>query len=59
MGVKKAAVTQAAIARALKACRDAGLPVLRFEVGADGSVKVYTSADAAESYPNPCDRLLR
>jgi hypothetical protein len=44
MPARKAVVPQADIARALKAARDAGFQVARYEVGPDGRIIVYTTA---------------
>lgn len=53
---RKAVVTQAEIGRALKAARDAGIPVARFEVDRNGKVIVYTTEAASEAAANDWDR---
>lgn len=59
MAAPKAAITQAALARVLRAHRDAGIPILRTETTPDGRVIIIT-ADAPEAGGrNPCDRLLK
>jgi hypothetical protein len=56
MSDRRAKVSQADIARVLKGARDAGVPVARFEVGSDGSVKVYAIADTCGETVNDWDR---
>lgn len=53
---RKAAITQKEIGRALKAARDVGLPVARFEVDRNGKVIVYTTEAASEAAANDWDR---
>ena len=53
---KRAKISQAEITRVLKATRDAGLPIAKFEIDPDGSVKVYTIVDTAGEIVNDWDR---
>jgi ABC-type sugar transport system substrate-binding protein len=56
MANRKATVTQAEITRALRAARDAGIPVARFEIGRDGKVIIIAGDPGQRNEPNPWDQ---
>lgn len=54
----RARITQAEIARALKAAQAAGLPVSRFEILHDGGLRVVVASDdEAPDGPNEWDAV--
>lgn len=55
MANRRAAITQADLARVLRAHRDAGIPIARTVVAPTGAVTVYTVNDAGSEAPNPWD----
>lgn len=55
MANRRATITQAELARVLKAHRDAGISVVRTEVLPSGTVRVFTINDGAEDGPNDWD----
>lgn len=55
MANQSATLTQAALTRILKAHRDAGIPVVRTEIGRDGKVVVYSTERDQDSTANPWD----
>lgn len=54
----RAKVTQAEIARALKAAGDAGLVIAKFDVLQDGGLRIYLMGDLDERSVNEWDRGL-
>lgn len=52
---RRATITQAELTRILKAYRDAGLPVVRTEIGRDGRVIVHSTDSASDQVANPWD----
>ena len=56
MANRRAPVTQAEITRCLRAARDAGIPVARFEISRDGKVIVIAGDPEQRSEPNPWDQ---
>ncbi|MEM9763044.1 MAG: hypothetical protein AAF968_11105 [Pseudomonadota bacterium] len=55
MSSRKDKFTQSDLTRALKAARDAGIPVARYEIDQRGKVTVYTTSAAADDAPNAWD----
>ncbi|WP_299821330.1 hypothetical protein [uncultured Jannaschia sp.] len=56
MANRKASPTQAALARVLKAFRDADTPITRTDVLPDGTIRIYTiNSTATESGPSDWD----
>ena len=55
---EKSKVNVTTIKRAVKAVQDTGFPVGRVEVSPDGSVVIFTTAEAAEvNEPNSWDSM--
>lgn len=54
---RPARITQAEIARALKAAQAAGLPVARFEVLHDGGLRVVVASGGANDAINEWDAV--
>jgi L-asparaginase/Glu-tRNA(Gln) amidotransferase subunit D len=57
MANQSAAITQSALTRILKAHRDAGIPVVRTEIGRDGKVVVYSTERDQDGSENPWDKV--
>ena len=57
MDSRRATVSQAQIKRYLKVANEAGCPVQRIEVGADGKVNFYT-AHMADETTNDWDKTI-
>lgn len=55
MANRRAGITQAELARVLRAHRDAGIPVARTVVTPTGHVTIYTINDPRDDGPNPWD----
>ncbi len=55
MANRRALITQADLARVLRAHRDAGIPVARTVITSTGTVTIYTVNDPRDEGPNPWD----
>ncbi len=53
----KATIKQSEITRALKAAKEAGLDVARYDIDRDGRIRVFTVADQEGIVVNDWDRL--
>lgn len=54
-----ARITQAEIARAIKAAKAGGVDVGRYEIRPDGTLVVFARGECGDDSRNPCDELLR
>lgn len=55
----RAVFTQTAISRALKACKAAGVPVRKFEIGREGNIIIYPGTALTDDEPaNEWDEVL-